>query len=132
MKNKVLFAVSLLFGLMMINSGFNKFLNYMPMPEMPEAAGTLIYAFVQSGWMFPLIAIVEIIGGALFIIPKFQALGAIILLPVIIGIFLFNAVLAPEGVIIAIVLLAVNIWIIAENKSKYLPLIAEKKNPSIN
>ena len=37
MKNKILFVVSLLFGLMYINAGLNKFLNYMPMPkDMPE------------------------------------------------------------------------------------------------
>ena len=38
MKKKILFVLSLLFGLMFINAGLNKFLNYMPPPEdMPEA-----------------------------------------------------------------------------------------------
>jgi len=123
MKNKILFAVSLLFGLMMINSGFNKFLNYMPMPEVPEAAGALMFSFVQSGWMFPLIAAVEIVGGALFITNKFRALGAIILLPVIVGILLFNTVMAPSGIIMSLILFAINIWVVIENKNKYLPMI---------
>jgi uncharacterized membrane protein YphA (DoxX/SURF4 family) len=122
-KNKILFVVSLLFGLMMINSGFNKFFNYMPMPEVPEAAGALMYSFMQSGWVFPLVAIVEIIGGGLVICKKLRALGAIVLLPVIVGILLFNVVMVPAGAIMAIVLLGVNIWIIIENKDKYLPMI---------
>lgn len=43
MKQKILFGVCLLFGLMLINSGFNKFFNYMPMPEdMPESMTKLI------------------------------------------------------------------------------------------
>ncbi len=123
MKNKVLFVVSLLFGLMMINSGLNKFLNYMPMPEVPEAAGNLMYAFVQSGWLFPLVALAEIIGGALFISNKFRALGAIVILPITVGVLLFNVVLAPSGIIIAIILFAINIWVIVENRNNYLPMI---------
>jgi len=123
MKSKILFTVSLLFGLMMINSGFNKFFNYMPQPEIPEAAGALIYAFMQSGWMFPLIALVEIVGGALMISNKYRALGAIIILPITIGIFLFHSVLAPEAMIMTIILLAINIWAILDNTDKYLPMV---------
>ena len=38
MKNKIFMGVRILFGLMMVNSGLNKFLGYMPMPEMTEQA----------------------------------------------------------------------------------------------
>lgn len=124
MKKKVVFGVSLLFGLMMINSGVNKFLNYMPMPEMAEAAGALAYAFMQSGWVFPLVALAEIIGGGLIITTRFRALGAIILLPITIGIFLFHAVLDPAGIIMSIILLAINSWIIIDNTERYLPMVA--------
>ncbi|RLD77441.1 MAG: DoxX family protein [Bacteroidetes bacterium] len=127
MKSKILFGVSLLFGLMMINSGFNKFFNYMPMPEVPEAAGQFMYAIIQSGWLFTLVAIVEIIGGALFICTKTRALGAIVLLPIIVGILLFNIVMAPAGVILAVILFAINIWVIIENYDKYLPMVLANK-----
>lgn len=125
MKKKILFVVSLLFGLMMINSGMNKFLQYMPMPEMPEAAGQLMYAFAQSAWLFPLIALIEIAGGILLITNKFRALGAIMMLPIIIGIVLFHLVQAPEGSAMGIILLAINTWVIIENKDRYLPMIAK-------
>jgi len=127
MKSKVLFVVSLLFGLMMINSGFNKFFNYMPMPEIPEAAGQFMYAIIQSGWLFVLVAIVEIIGGALIIYSKTRALGAVVLLPIIVGILLFNLVMAPSGAIMGLILFAINIWAIVENTGKYLPMIQANK-----
>lgn len=57
MKQRTLFAVSLLLGLIMINSGLNKFFDNIPMPEVSEAGGQLIYAFVNSKWLFPLIGI---------------------------------------------------------------------------
>lgn len=125
MKNKVIFAISALMGLMMINSGMNKFLQYMPMPEMPMEAGKLMMAFMESGWLMPLIALVEIIGGALLIVPKLRALGAIMLLPITIGILAFHITLAPETVVISIVLFAINAWIIFENKNKYMPMIKD-------
>jgi uncharacterized membrane protein YphA (DoxX/SURF4 family) len=124
MKNKILFVVSLLFGLMMINSGLNKFLNYMPMPkDMPESMMKFMGALMEIKWLMPLVGIAEIVGGILFIIPKYRALGAIILLPVMVGILLTGIVNAPSVLVMAIVLLVINLWVIIEDREKFLPLI---------
>ena len=124
MKQKIIFGISLLFGLMFINSGFNKFFNYMPMPnDMPENMLKFMAAFMEIGWLMPLIAVVEIIGGILFIIPKFRALGAIMIFPVMIGILLTHIINEPTGLPIAIVLMGINLWIIFENKEKYFPML---------
>lgn len=126
MKKKILFVISLLFGLLFINAGLNKFFNYMPVPEsLPENLTRVMSAFMEIKWLFPLIAIAEILGGILVIIPKFRALGAIIILPVMIGILLTHIILVPSGLSIAIVLFIINIWIIIENRNKYLPMIEE-------
>ena len=124
MKKKILFVVSLLFGLIFINSGLNKFFNYMPMPkDMPENMMKTMAAFMQIGWLMPLIAVAEIIGGVLFITSKFRALGAIILFPVLVGILLTHILIEPSGLPLAIVLLGIEIWVIIENREKYLPMI---------
>jgi putative oxidoreductase len=124
MKSKILFGASLLFGLMFINAGLNKFFNYMPMPEdMPESMLNVMNAFMQISWLMPLVGIAEIVGGILFITNKYRALGAIIIFPVMIGILLTNIVNAPSGLPIALVLLAINIWAMIENREKYLPMV---------
>ncbi len=124
MKLKILFVLSLLFGLMFINAGLNKFLNYMPMPEdMPESMMKVMAAFMEIGWLMPLTGVAEIVGGILIIPNKYRALGAIICLPVMVGILLTNIVNAPTGLPIALVMMAVNLWIIFENREKYLPMI---------
>jgi len=123
MKNKILFVVSLLFGLMFINAGLNKFFNYMPMPkDMPESTMKVMTAFSDIGWLIPLVGVVEIIGGILFITNKYRALGAIIILPVMVGILFTNIFNAPEGLPIALVLTLINIWAIIDNRAKYKPL----------
>jgi putative oxidoreductase len=124
MKKKILFVVCLLFGLMFINSGLNKFFHYMPMPkEMPENLMKAMTAFIQIGWIMPLVAVAEIIGGLLFITNKFRAFGAIIIFPVLIGILLTHIFTAPSGLPLALVLLAIELWVIFENREKYLPMI---------
>lgn len=124
MKNKILFGISLLFGLIFINAGLNKFFNYMPVPEdLPENMLKVMEAFMTIGWLMPLVAVVEIIGGILFIIPKTRALGAIVIFPVIIGILLTHIVNAPSGLPIAIVLFLINLWVLYENRRKYYPII---------
>jgi len=124
MKKKILLVISILFGLIFINSGLNKFFNYMPMPvEMPENMLKLMNAFMEIGWLMPLVAVAEIAGGILFTIPKYRALGAIIIFPVMIGILLTHIFNAPSGLPMAIVLIAINIWIIIENRDKYMPMI---------
>ena len=124
MKKKILFVVSLLFGLMFINAGLNKFFNYMPMPkDMPENMMKVMTAFMQIGWLIPLIAVAEIVGGVLFITNKFRALGAIIIFPILIGILLTHIIIAPSGLPLALILLGIEIWVIIENREKYLPMV---------
>lgn len=124
MKSKILFGVSLLFGLMFINAGLNKFFNYMPMPkDLPESMVKIMGAFMTIGWLMPLVGLAEIVGGILFMIPKYRALGALIIFPVNVGILLTNIFNAPSGLPIALVLFAVNIWAIIADREKLLPLI---------
>ncbi|HTJ48711.1 MAG TPA: DoxX family membrane protein [Cyclobacteriaceae bacterium] len=124
MKKKILFVVSLLFGLMFINAGLNKFFNYMPAPtDLPENLMRVMKAFMEIGWLMPLVGVAEVIGGILFITNKFRALGAIIIFPIMIGILLTNITAAPSGLPIALVLLAIELWVIIENREKYLPMI---------
>ena len=124
MKKKILLVVSILFGLMFINAGLNKFFNYLPVPEdLPEKMMNAMKAIMEIGWLLPRIAVAEIIGGILFMIPKYRALGAIVIFPVMIGILLTNLFIAPSGLPMALALLAINLWVIIENREKYLPMI---------
>ena len=124
MKQKIIFVLSLLSGLMLINAGLNKFLNYIPVPEdLPENMKRVNDAFMEIGWLLPLIGAAEILGGILFIIPKTRALGALVIFPVVLGILLTHIIIMPAGLVMAIVLMAINLWVIYENRGKYLPMI---------
>ena len=124
MKQKIIFVLSLLTGLMLINAGLNKFLNYIPVPDdLPENMKRINDAFMEIGWLLPLVGAAELIGGILFIIPKTRALGALVIFPVMVGILLTHIIIMPSGLSLAIVLMAINLWVIFENRDKYLPMI---------
>jgi uncharacterized membrane protein YphA (DoxX/SURF4 family) len=124
MKRIILFVLCLLSGLMFINAGLNKFFNYMPAPkDMPEKMLKMGTAFAEIGWVMPLTGTMEIIGGLLLIIPRTRALGAIILVPILTGIVLANISVAPSALPIAFALVAVLLWVIIDNRQKYLLMV---------
>lgn len=122
---KIIFNVlAVLFGLMMLNGGLNKFFDYMPQPDdMPKGAVDLFFAFLATGWILPLIAIVEIIAGVLIMIPKTRAFAAVMIFPITVGIMFFHLIQAPDGMVIGLVLFAINSLILFDNKDRLLPMI---------
>lgn len=113
-----------LFGLMFINAGLDKFFHYMPVPPADEAMTQLFEAIATLKWLMPLVGFTEVTGGLLFIFPKTRALGALVIFPVMIGIIIHNATFMPSGLVIAGPLFAINLWMIADNRDKYKPLIS--------
>jgi uncharacterized membrane protein len=82
-------------------------------------------AFMEIGWLMPLVGLAEIIGGLFIIIPRTRAIGALIIFPVMVGIVLTNIVQDKTGLPIALSFSLILAWIMYENRQKYMPLISE-------
>lgn len=115
--------ICVLFGLMFINAGLNKFFNYMPVGELTEVQKRMFGAFMQITWLMPLVGAAEVVGGILFIPSKTRALGAIVILPVMTGILLHAIVVDPSQLLIVAIMAAINLWMIADNWKKYQPMV---------
>ena len=112
-----------LFSLMFINAGLDKFLHYMPVPDMPEFK-EINDAMATLKWIVPLTGAVELTSGLLILFPKTRALGAIMIFPVMIGILVHNATFIPSGLVIAGVLFLILIWMLVDNRSKIKSLVS--------
>lgn len=116
-------VLCLLFGLMFVFAGVTKFIPNMPMPEQTAEQLKIQEAFLTLKWITPLVGIFEIIGGILFIFPRTRALGAIVCLPIVVGIVVHTVTFDTSGLTFVLPLLLINLWMIFDNKDKYLALI---------
>ena len=89
-------AARIFLGLIFFVFGLNGFLQFMPQPPQPEAAGAFIGALAATGYMFPLIKGTEVVAGLLLLSGRFVPLALTLLAPIIVNIALFHTVLAPN------------------------------------
>lgn len=89
MKN-IEWLLKILLAIMMIVFGLNKFLGFLetPPPEGPEAQAFLGAMF--TSYLGKLVAVIEVVGGLLLLIPRTTFIGLLILAPVILNIIIFH------------------------------------------
>ena len=124
MKSKIVTIVRILLGLLLVVFGANKFFGFMPMPEFPDAAGALMHAFAQSGYIMPAVAVVEIGVGLMLLINLFPPLAMVLLAPISVNIVLFHIFLDPAGIVPALVVAGLNLFLIICFLPAYLPMLS--------
>jgi putative oxidoreductase len=115
--------IRILLGLMVLVFGLNKFLQFMPMPTLPASAGEFMGALAQSGYIFPIVAIVEIVTGTLLLINKFKTIALIVLFPVMLNAFLFHLFLDLPGIGGAALAIIMNAFLMINEKESYQGLL---------
>jgi putative oxidoreductase len=102
----------ILLGLIFVVFGSNAFLHFIPMPPPPPGlAGEYLHAFVASGYIYA-IGGLQVIGGLLLLIGRFVPLGLTILGAMIVNIWLFHILIAPEGFGPAIVVTVLELFLV--------------------
>jgi hypothetical protein len=98
-----------LLGLIFLVFGLNGFLHFIPMPPPTGLAAQFGGAIFASRYWVVIFGI-QVIGGVLLLVNQFVPLALVLLGPVIVNIFFFHALMAPEGLPLAIVV--VVLWLI--------------------
>jgi putative oxidoreductase len=107
-----------LLGLIFLVFGLNGFLHFIPMPPPKGLAAQFGGAIFASHYWIVIFGI-QVIGGVLLLVNRFVPLALVILGSVIVNIFFFHALMAPEGLPLAIVV--VVLWsILAVRYKQYL------------
>jgi len=97
MNSKASMILRIILGIILIVFGANKFGHFMPMPPMEGDAATFMGGLGASGYMFPLLGVLEILIGVLLIIKKAVPFALILLAPLAVNMVLFHAAMAPGG-----------------------------------
>ncbi len=119
MKSKIDLVARILLGVILLLFGLNTFFHFMPMPEPPEDAGKLLGAFAESGYIFPMIGVVKIGVGVMLLINRYVALALLLLAPFSVNIILYHLALDLKGIPVALIVTALNIYLLFANKAKY-------------
>jgi uncharacterized membrane protein YphA (DoxX/SURF4 family) len=121
MNSKVFMVLRILLGLYVIVFGLNKFFDFIPFGEVPEAFGSYM-GILENAKVMHLVGAVEVIAGLALIFNKYGALMALILMSVSINAFMAHAAFLPDGIAGASVLVLLNIAVLFGYKDKYKSL----------
>jgi uncharacterized membrane protein YphA (DoxX/SURF4 family) len=122
-------AARVLLGLVFFTFGLDGFLHFVPQPDpstMSPGSVALAGALVGSGYMFQLIKGTEVIVGALLLANRFVSLALVLLAPVTVNIVLFHAFLAPSGIGMALIVVALQIVLAWQHRRAYRPLLTAR------
>lgn len=124
MNSKVFMVVRILLGLFVLTFGLNKFFHFIPFGEMSEGAMNYFGALTSTHTL-TIVAIVEILAGLSFILNKYGALMALILMSISINAVLFHAAFAPAPADImgALILIVLNIVVLIGYKDRYKEIL---------
>ena len=126
MKDKINIGLQAFLGFAFLVFGLNKFLGFLPPPELSDQAGAFFGALAATGYMLPLVALVEIITGAMLLARRFSALALVLLAPLSVNIILFHFALDMAGGVPAYVLGGLNIYLLFQYLPKYKAMLAAK------
>jgi uncharacterized membrane protein YphA (DoxX/SURF4 family) len=120
----------LLLGLVFLVFGLNGFLHFIPQPkEMPAGAADFFGALMRTGYMVPLIFTAQTLGGALLLLNCFVPLALALLAPVVVNIILFHIFLAPSGIPVACVVVALELYLAWSYRKCFAPMLVCRVKP---
>jgi putative oxidoreductase len=118
-------VIRILLGLTFTVFGLNGFLHFIPQPTPSAQAANFFGALFATGYMIPLIFATQLISGLLLLI-GFVPLGLILLAPVLVNIFLFHAFLEPHGLPLAVVIVAMELFLAWRYQDALAPLFTQR------
>lgn len=95
-----------------------------PMPDGPLKSFN--EGLAASGYFFTLLKVTELVCGILLLSGRFVPLALVILSPVVINIFMVHLLLAPEGLPVAIFLVAAFVFLAYYYRKAFTPLLTPK------
>lgn len=120
---KVSLVARYLLALMMIVFGLNKFLGFMPMPELTGDAAAYM-TVVGTSYLLHTIGIIYILSGLLLVLNKAVGFATILLAPIAFNAFMFHLTLDPANIAGAAVFVVLLVLTMLGDKSRYRALFS--------
>jgi putative oxidoreductase len=112
-------------GLLFMVSSLGYFFNLMPQPELNESAKAFVMGMFATGYLFPLVKVIELLCGIAFIAGRFVPLATVVIFPITINILLFHTFLAP-GILMPVLIFMGNLLLAFYYRRNYEMVLSFK------
>jgi putative oxidoreductase len=115
-------------GVIFLVMGLNGFLNFIPLPPPGGVAGQFMGALYVSHYLWVIFAF-QVIAGVLLLVNRYVPLAVAILAPVLVNILTFHALMAPNGLPVAIFVALLWMVIFIEVRPAFSGLFQSRWQP---
>jgi hypothetical protein len=109
---------------MLVIFGSNKFIGFLPEPEITGAAATYLGGLAASGFTFKVIGLIEVLVGIALLANKYVPLALILMAPISVNIFLYHVLLDLPNSPVGIAVFAFNLILLFSHKKSYDTLLS--------
>jgi uncharacterized membrane protein YphA (DoxX/SURF4 family) len=127
-RNKLKLSARIALGLIFSVFGLNGFLQFIPQPPHPGAAGAFLGALAATGYMFPLIKGTEVIAGLLLLSGRAVPFALTLLAPIVVNIVAFHLFFEPATLLLPLFTLAAGVYLAWTEREVFAPLFASRKS----
>ena len=128
--SRIITIARILLGLGFVVFATNYFFPFLPAQDPPPAeALPFLGAFVGSGFL-TLVKVIELGAGLLLLSNRFVPLALALLAPIIVGIAAFHILLAPAGMPIVAVFVALELVLAWGYRNAFAPMLHAKTEPA--
>jgi len=111
MKNATL-IIRIILGIIYLVFGLDYFLHFIPYQPMHTGkAAALKDGLMGTGYIYPMMKSIQIIGGISLLINRYAPFFAVVLFPISLNVFLFHTILVPSGLLMGVFLLVPNLFL---------------------
>ncbi len=108
-KTWVLIARCLL-GLIYLVFGLDYFFHFIPyQPLHTGKPGALVAGLKGTGYIYPMMKTIQILGGLSLLLNRYAPFSAIVLFPISLNVLLFHTILVPSGWLMGVFLIVPNV-----------------------
>jgi len=121
--SKLVTAARLVLGLVFVLSGLNHGFAFVGMPPMTSNTALFWQGLAQTHYFLPLLGLCEVLAGTLLLAGRWLPLALAIIAPIAVNVAAFHAVLAPQGLPIAALVLGLGGFLGWRHRAAFAPLL---------
>ena len=115
MNTKLILALRILLGVLLIVFGSNKFIGFLPNFEFANPEAGVLFGALANSYILKTVGLIEVLVGLLLVSKKFVPFALVLMAPISVNIILFHGTLDPANIGPGAFVFVVNAFLIYAN-----------------